>query len=383
MDALNVKRAHIYPKATEEIPTITEVISELVQKGHAYEAKGNVYFRVRSKADYGKLSRRSLDGMMAGARIEVEEAKEHPLDFALWKAAKPGEPNWPSPWGPGRPGWHIECSAMSLKHLGQTLDIHGGGQDLIFPHHENEIAQSESLTGVPFVRYWLHNGLLQLGQDKMSKSLGNLITLRDALSRYSPDAIRLFVLSSHYRSPTTYSDEGLEAMERAAERLRRSALRVKVVIATPYDAQPYRQRFVEAMDDDFNTAQALAALFDLAEGIDRNLEHGFDVTKAQDILRDLAAVLGLTLRERGEKGSKFYKDVGEGELPSHGEVLTQKRELAEAMPAIELIELLVSLRDKLRAEKQWALADTIRSRLTELGIVLEDTPQGTVWRHKR
>ena len=360
MDALNVKRAHIYPKATEEIAAIIEVISELVQKGHAYEAKGDVYFRVQSKTDYGKLSHRNLDGMMAGARIEVEEAKEHPLDFALWKAAKPGEPSWPSPWGPGRPGWHIECSAMSLRYLGNTLDIHGGGQDLIFPHHENEIAQSESLTGVPFVRYWLHNGLMQLGQDKMSKSTGKLITVEDALSRYSPDAIRLFVLSSHYRSPMAYSEEGLEAMDRAAARLRLAAhLEAEGATAIPFDPEPYRQRFIEVMDDDFNTAQAVALLFNLDREIYQRRSEGFAVEEAQQTLIELAGVLGLTLKEE------------------------RREELADAIPSAEFIELLISVRDKLRDERQWAVADEIRSRLRELGIVLEDTAKGTVWRYKR
>jgi cysteinyl-tRNA synthetase len=373
MDTLNVKRAHIYPKATEEIPTIIEVISGLVQKGHAYEAKGDVYFRVQSKTDYGKLSHRSLDGMMAGARIEVEEAKEHPLDFALWKAAKPGEPCWPSPWGPGRPGWHIECSAMSIKYLGNSLDIHGGGQDLIFPHHENEIAQSESLTGVIFVRYWLHNGLLQLGQDKMSKSVGNLITVNDALARYSPDVIRLFVLNSHYRSPITYSEEELEAMEKAAERLRfvawapggtqepniqpqaRPARDFRYMHSSRDHSPSYKQKFIEAMDDDFSTPKAVAVLFDFARHINREREEGLDVHKEQETFRELAGVLGLTLKE------------------------TEKEELARAIPPIELIELLISVREELRAGGNWALADKIRSRLGVLGIVLEDTAQGTVW----
>ena len=315
---------------------------------------------MQSKTDYGKLSHRNLDGMMAGARIEVEEAKEHPLDFALWKAAKPGEPSWPSPWGPGRPGWHIECSAMSLRYLGNSLDIHGGGQDLIFPHHENEIAQSESLTGVPFVRYWLHNGLMQLGQDKMSKSTGKLITVEDALSRCSPDAIRLFVLSSHYRSPMAYSEEGLEAMDRAAARLRLAAhLEAEGSTAIAFDPEPYRQRFIEVMDDDFNTAQAVALLFNLDREIYQRRSEGFAVEEAQQTLIELAGVLGLTLKEE------------------------KREELAEAIPSAQFIELLISVRDKLRDERQWAVADEIRSRLRELGIVLEDTAKGTVWRYKR
>jgi cysteinyl-tRNA synthetase len=364
MDALNVKRADAYPKATEEIPDIIEAVRKLLEKGYAYEAKGDVYFRVRSRPDYGKLSHRSLEGMMAGARVEVGEAKEHPLDFALWKAAKPGEPSWECPWGAGRPGWHIECSIMAQKYLGESIDIHGGGQDLIFPHHENEIAQSESLSGVPFARYWLHNGLLQLGQDKMSKSLGNLITVKEALSRYSPDAIRLFMLSSHYRSPMTYSEESLEAMERAMERLRRVVYDYEGVSTSFAEEdellyQNYRQEFIKAMDDDFNTAQAVAVLFNLDREIYQWRSEGFTVEEAQKTLRELAGVLGLTLKER------------------------EKEELARAIPSTGLIELLISVRDKLRAEQNWALADDIRSRLRGLGIALEDTEEGTVWRYRK
>jgi len=220
MDGLNIGRADIYPRATEEIPKIIEVIQGLIDKGYAYPARGSVYFRVRSVADYGKLSHRNLESMMATESAVGSDDKESPMDFALWKASKPGEPSWESPWGQGRPGWHIECSAMSLKYLGNTLDIHGGGQDLIFPHHENEIAQSESFTGTkPFVKYWLHNGLMQLGENKMSKSLGNLITIKEALEKYSVDAIRIFILSSYYRGPLTYYEAALEAAQRGAERL--------------------------------------------------------------------------------------------------------------------------------------------------------------------
>ena len=221
MDALNIQRAHLYPRVTEELPAIIDLISNLEQAGYAYASDGNAYFRVPGDEDYGKLSHRSLEGMMAGARVDVEEAKEHPMDFVLWKSAKPGEPQWDSPWGPGRPGWHIECSAMAMKYLGPSLDIHGGGQDLIFPHHENEIAQSESATGiVPFARYWLHNGLLRLGEEKMSKSLGNLITIQEVLAEHSAAALRLFVLGSHYRSPLTFSTETLEAADKGVSRLR-------------------------------------------------------------------------------------------------------------------------------------------------------------------
>ncbi|HUV76209.1 MAG TPA: cysteine--tRNA ligase, partial [Dehalococcoidales bacterium] len=299
MDALNIGRADIYPKATEEIPKIIEVIQGLVDKGYAYPAGGSVYFRVRNVPDYGKLSHRSLESMMNAEGALGGDDKESPMDFVLWKAAKPGEPSWESPWGPGRPGWHIECSVMSLKYLGNTLDIHGGGQDLVFPHHENEIAQSESFTGVkPFARYWLHNGLVQLGAEKMSKSLGNLITIKEALGKYSPDAIRIFVLSSHYRSPLTYSEEALEAAERGADRLRQAAhfQGGKIQLKVGFTIQDSRQRFVDAMDDDFNTAKALAALFDLAREINRLNEESFDVTEGQQLLLELANILGLTLK---------------------------------------------------------------------------------------
>ena len=356
MDALNIARAHVYPKATEEIPKIIEVIQGLIANGHAYESDGSVYFRVKSFPDYGKLSHQNLDEMMS-ASCSVDATKEDPLDFAVWKAAKPGEPSWASPWGEGRPGWHIECSAMALKYLGDSLDIHGGGQDLIFPHHENEITQSESFTGVvPFVRYWLHNGLLQLGEDKMSKSLGNLITVKEALERYSPDAIRLFVIGSHYRSPLTYSEESLEAAETGMERLRQ-AIRDgeegggKAVL----DSEPFRRRFIESMDDDFNTAQAVAALFDLAREVNRARDEKQDVASAQGTLAELAKVLGFTLDEPTKP----------------------------PLDAEPFVELLISIRHDLREARQWQLADGIREHLADLGIALEDTPKGTVWKRSR
>ncbi|MBM2832268.1 MAG: cysS [Dehalococcoidia bacterium] len=353
MDALNIKRADVYPRVTEEISKIIEIVSALIEKGHAYPTAEGVYFRVNSVPDYGKLSHRKLDDLAPGARIEPCAEKEHPLDFALWKASKPGEPAWESPWGSGRPGWHIECSAMSLKYQGETLDIHGGGQDLIFPHHENELAQTESFTGVrPFVRYWLHNGLVQVGEEKMSKSLGNLIPLSDALKRFGGDAIRLFVLSSHYRSPLTYSETGLEASLAGVERLRQ-ALKPGVLDGEGKNAiaGPYRQRFIQAMDDDFNTAQAVSALFDLAREINRAGEDQKPV-KAQETLRELAQVLGLTLEERALS--------------------------AEAGP---FVELLISLRRELRRQKQWSLADTVRDSLSKLGVVLEDSAEETKWRY--
>ncbi|MDI6857695.1 MAG: cysteine--tRNA ligase [Dehalococcoidia bacterium] len=358
MDALNVQRAHVYPRATEEIPGMIEMIQGLIARGYAYEIDGDVYFRVTRDEDYGELSGRSLEDLQAGARIEVDERKEHPMDFALWKASKAGEPAWDSPWGPGRPGWHIECSVMSRKYLGETLDIHGGGQDLIFPHHENEKAQSESYAGKkPFVRFWVHNGLVRLSEseEKMTRSLGNLVPIADAVAEHGSDTLRLFILTSHYRNPLTYADEALNAARKGVERLR-------IAARTPspdgagddIDAAPYRQRFIEAMDDDLNTAQALAALFALAREINRARDEGRPVAQAQATLLELAGVLGLRLEE--EEG---------------------------AIAAAPFIELLIEVRNDLREAQQWALADKIRSRLSDLGIALEDTREGTVWRRKK
>jgi cysteinyl-tRNA synthetase len=383
MDALNIGLADIYPRATGEITKIIEVIQGLVDKGDAYPAQGSVYFRVRNIADYGKLAHRSLDSMMAGARIEAGSEKEYPMDFVLWKASKPGEPLWPSPWGEGRPGWHIECSAISLKYLGDTLDIHGGGQDLIFPHHENEIAQSESFTSTrPFVKYWLHNGLLQLGEEKMSKSVGNLITIREALEKYSTDAIRIFVLGSQYRSSLTYSVEALEAAERGAERLRQAAysegrgekLEEKINI------RPYRQKFIEAMDEDFGTPQALATLFDLARDINRLSDEGYSVAQGQQLLSELAGVLGLTLELRGELSldaeyitrvcTVVYKELGQ--IPAYYDKGDTEM----------MINKLIEVRQELRKTKQWQQADMVRDKLDEAGIILVDLPESTIWKRK-
>jgi len=352
MRDLNVLPATVYPRATETIPEMITIIQGLIDRGFAYESGGDVYFRVRTKPDYGKLSHRDADSLMAGARVEPGEQKEDPADFALWKAAKPGEPSWESPWGPGRPGWHIECSAMSLKYLGEQLDVHAGGEDLIFPHHENEIAQSEAYTGkVPFARYWLHNAWVKMGEEKMSKSLGNFVTIRDALNAVGGDALRMWILTSHYRKPLTYSQETLEAAKAGVERLR-NALRVEGGDGgDPVDADPFRARFIAAMDDDLNTPQALAALFDLAREINRGRDAGRSVAGAQATLRELAGVLGLTLAERDA-----------------------------SLAAAPFIEVLVEVRNDLRRAKQFELADRIRSRLGDLGVTLEDTPQGTVWR---
>ncbi|MBM3942530.1 MAG: cysteine--tRNA ligase [SAR202 cluster bacterium] len=354
MDALNVQRAHHYPRATQTITRIVETIQTLVDKGAAYPAGGDVYFRVTRSSDYGQLSHRTLEGMMAGARVQVDENKEHPMDFVLWKAAKPGEPSWDSPWGAGRPGWHIECTTMSLDLLGDPLDIHGGGQDLIFPHHENEIAQSQAYTGRrPFARHWVHNGLLQLGEEKMSKSLGNLVSVEEALSRYSPDALRLYFLSSHYRSPLRYSDEGCAAAERSADRLRQS-LALPDPGGTPMDLGQYRERFDASMADDLNTPRAIAALFDLARDINRSREAGLGTSAGQELLRRLGNILGLTFKTR-ESGGQDH------------------------LAAKPFIELLVSTRNELRRAKQYALADQVRQGLAQHGVVLEDTPQGTRW----
>ena len=357
MAPLNVLKAHLYPRATHEVPAIIEMVQRLIDNGHAYQAGGDVYFRVNSRSDYGKLSARDLDSMLAGARIQPDENKEHPGDFVLWKASKPGEPAWDSPWGKGRPGWHIECSAMSLKYLGHPLDIHGGGQDLIFPHHENEIAQSESYTDdhKPFVRFWLHNGLMRLAEseEKMTRHLGNLVPIHEVVHRYGGDGLRIFVLNSHYRSPITFSEESLEAAKRAAERLR-------IAISTPSgnadpaaDPAPLKQRFLDAMDDDLNTAGALGALFDLAREINRARDDGRKTEAAQAALRELAGVLGLTLAGPQAAGD------------------------AAAEP---FIELLMELRDDLRDAKQYELSDKLRARLAEMGVILEDSAQGTRWR---
>ncbi|MCX6010804.1 MAG: cysteine--tRNA ligase [Chloroflexi bacterium] len=368
MDALNIERADVYPKATGEIAKIIEVIAGLIDKGFAYPAGGSVYFRVRKDPDYGKLSHRSLDAMMAGESAIGSKEKEDPMDFALWKASKPGEPFWESPWGEGRPGWHIECSAMSLKYLGEQIDIHGGGQDLIFPHHENENAQSESFTGKkPFVKYWLHNGLVQLGEDKMSKSLGNLVTIKQALTKYSPDAIRIFILSSHYRSPLKYSEEGLEAAEKGVERLLRAVSRDDPGGGEAFDAESYRKQFIEAMDDDFNTAQALAVLFDLASAINQAGDAGVSIGQAQGTLVSLAReVLGLKL-PRTIYGKASLK--GSGALTVRGTVIPGTVNTR--------VHRLVEERLNCRKEKKWQRADEIRNKLDELGVLLEDTKAGT------
>jgi cysteinyl-tRNA synthetase len=356
MANLNVQPAHIYPRVTDEISRIIEMIEGLVEKDFAYESEGDVYYRVTKFKGYGKLSHRTLDGMMAGARVEPNLQKDHAMDFTLWKASKVGEPSWASPWGEGRPGWHIECSAMAVHYLGGHLDIHGGGQDLVFPHHENEIAQTEAFTGEePFAEHWVHNGLLQIDDGKMSKSFGKMVTVREALSKFSSDGMRLFFLNSHYHSPLAYSDESIEGQQRAAQRLR-TTLEIDAsgdANAEAVDPEPFRKRFIAAMDDDLNTPQALASLFDLTREINRGHDDGKRIGAAQGTLRELTGVLGLRLYPEDEKTTQ---------------------------PASPFVELLAEIRQELRDAKQWELADRIRDRLQALGVSLEDSADGSKWR---
>lgn len=387
MKALNIERVDEYPRATGEIDKIIEVIGGLIDKGHAYPAGGSVYFRVESCPDYGKLSRRSLESMMSGScSLEMGREKEHPMDFALWKAVKPGEPSWPSPWGDGRPGWHIECSAMSLKYLGESIDIHGGGQDLVFPHHENEIAQSECFTGRrPFVKYWLHNGMLKFGDEKMSKSLGNLVTIRQAIADYGVDGLRLFVLNSHYRSPLTYSEETLAAAVRGAERLREAATsRDDGENPAGIDLDGPRTQFVAAMDDDFNTARALAVMFDLARDINRAADSGADVAAAQALLREFGEILGLNFEapHKASLDSAPFRELWAAISEAAPADLAVAADIPAGDEAAPYIDWLVAARTALRKQKQFQTADEIRNRLDDLGVVLEDGPSGTVWKRK-
>jgi cysteinyl-tRNA synthetase len=354
MDALKVRRADAYPRVTQEVPEIIDIIRKIEDRGAAYSVNGSVYFRVLAYPDYGKLSHRTLDEMLQGTRFEVEAGKEHPADFALWKASKPGEPAWDSPWGKGRPGWHIECSAMALHHLGETIDIHGGGNDLIFPHHENELAQSETATGVePFARWWMHNGMLRLEGEKMSKSLGNIVQVREAVKHYSPDAIRLWVLSGHYRSPLLYDTENIEAQERSLRRLRGAVELESPVGEGALEASPFRQRFINAMDDDLNTPQARAAIFDIASAIYKAADdEGRDVTQAQSVLRELTGALGISLAAR---------KTADGGLSDAD------------------IEGLVKQRSEFRKARRFADADAIRKKLESSGVAISDSAQGTTW----
>lgn len=358
---LGIKKADIQPKATENIDGIIEMVKTLVEKGFAYETSGDVYFRAKSFKGYGKLSHQPLEDLESGARVEVSEIKEDPMDFALWKAAKPNEPFWESPWGKGRPGWHIECSVMANKYLGKTIDIHCGGQDLIFPHHENEIAQSEAANGCDFAHYWLHNGYINVDNRKMSKSLNNFFMVRDAAKEYGYETIRFFMLSVHYRSPISYSSDILEQSKAGLERLYNCLENIdflfdsaKTETADVNNFNIYRERFCEAMDDDLNTAEAVSVLFDLVKDINTAVNSEKEITKeyltqAKSVLQELSSVLGLLENCKGN------------DLDSEIEALIEKREEA-------------------RKSRNFKEADAIRSELKSKGIILEDTPQGVKWK---
>ena len=373
MAAVGVPPGDVEPKATEHIPQMIALIERLVDKGVAYVVDGDVYFEVRRFLPYGRLSGKNLEELQAGARVDVDERKRDPMDFALWKASKPGEPSWPSPWGPGRPGWHIECSAMSMQYLGETFDIHGGGEDLIFPHHENEIAQSEAATGRPFVRYWIHNGFVNLGTEKMSKSLGNTLTIKEIVRQHDPEAVRLYLLGTHYRHPLEFADERITEAARALGRLRALQAEADRLAAkggpTPAPeaglfegVAEHKARFEAAMDDDFNTPQALGALFDLAR-----LLYG---------ARDQVT--------QGRMGGGAFL-TGVAELVTLARVLglleAPERERAAIDPELETrIESLVQQRGEARRRRDFSEADRLRDEIARLGVVLEDTPHGTNWR---
>jgi len=376
-DALNVMRADVHPKVSEHLPEIVEMIGRLIERGIAYTIpEGDVYFSVRDFPGYGKLSGRSLDDMLAGARVEVDPRKRDAMDFALWKSAKPDEPAWDSPWGPGRPGWHIECSAMSLKYLGESFDIHGGGADLIFPHHENEIAQSEGATGKPFARYWVHNGFITIREEKMSKSIGNISLVRDLVKVFEPAALRSFLLSTHYRSQLDFDPGKMDAAVKGVNRLKtclnlleEGLTRADDSVGTNVDLEKrleeLRERFESAMDDDFNSALAQAVLFDLASEINSYLhqtaqpEQGI-LLKARTLFTAFNGVLGVFREENGRIVLK--EEAGSDDLVA------------------QLLDLIIGVREESRKKKDFATSDRIRDELKAIGIVLEDTPQGVRWK---
>ena len=374
MDALNVKRADIYPRVSETIPDIIAMVQKLVDKGYAYAVdNGDVFYRVEKFAGYGKLSGRKLEDMQAGARIDVDERKEHPMDFALWKAAKPGEPSWDSPWGKGRPGWHIECSTMSLKYLGEKFDFHGGGSDLIFPHHENEIAQSQACIGDEhsFAQYWLHNGFITIHNEKMSKSKNNFFTVKDILAEYPGEVVRFFILQTHYRSPLDFSDERLKEAQTSLNRLAQSKGFMDELLAKTGSsdtakelaekAAAYVQEFHEAMDDDFNTALAISQIFALSKDI--NIYY-------QDVMNKGAAF-----------DSENFAKVAEAYKLMTGIIgIFEQEDAADDELAGKLMDLIINIRQDARKEKNWALADKIRDELKEAGVILEDTPNGVRWK---
>ena len=384
MDSLGVARADVEPKATEHIHEIIDIVKGLIDKGYAYEVQGDVYFEIEKFADYGKLSKRDLEDMLAGARVDVNEKKRNPMDFALWKTSKGDEPAWESPWGPGRPGWHIECSAMSRKHLGDTFDIHGGGADLIFPHHENEIAQSEAYTGKPFVRYWVHNGFITVDKEKMSKSLGNFFTIKEILNKFDAEVIRFFLLSTHYRSPIEFSDEQLRESEVSIDRYYTTAARTSDFLSQDHSKEKagpdekaladllakFRDKFGEAMDDDFNTALAIGSIFELIRVVNKYLDGKPSggkaaelASKTRDLLREAGGVLNI-FRRTPEEWSRALMSF---KCPD----LTE-----------EFIEARIQERRAAREKKDWTASDAIRKELEERGIILEDKKEGTGWKVK-
>ena len=391
MGGLGLEKPSVEPKATEHIPEMLQLISALMEKGFAYPSGGDIFFSVRKFRDYGKLSKRDLEEMQAGARVEIDEKKEYPLDFALWKASKPGEPFWESPWGKGRPGWHIECSAMSQKYLGDTLDIHGGGRDLIFPHHENEIAQSEAATGKTFARYWIHNGFVNIHKEKMSKSLGNILTIKEILKNWHPEVLRVFFLSHHYRSPIDYSEDSLFEAKSGLDRFYTTLNelqeeRKKPVVSRALESgepiletcrqtiESFQARFEEAMDDDFNTAQALGYFYDLQTHLNSLL----GLSKGQPN-QEIASLLERGFDHFTRKGWVFglFREDPEKYLARQRNEGLKKLNLTE-----QAILRSIEERNLARKEKNWKRADEIRNDLLSKGIVLEDSPSGTNWKIK-
>ncbi len=384
MDALGVEKADIEPKATEYIREMIDIVLGLIDKGYAYEIDGDVYFAVDRVPEYGKLSKREKEEMIAGARVEVNERKKNPMDFALWKKSKEGEPSWDSPWGAGRPGWHIECSAMSIKHLGESFDIHGGGADLIFPHHENEIAQSESFTKKPFARYWIHNGFITIDKEKMSKSLGNFFTIREILDKFDAEVIRLFLLSTHYRSPIEFSDEQLRETEISLDRYYSTVLRINDFIEKgdagggSLNAEKkfeeaeshFKERFEEAMDDDFNTALAVGNIFEFIKDVNKYLDRKPFGQKARELLqkaKELLSEVGKVLNIFSRTPEEWYRAL-----------MTTKK---IGLSIQEILERIKERQDA-RQGKDWDTADRIRKELEEKGIILEDKEGRTDWKVK-
>jgi cysteinyl-tRNA synthetase len=385
MDMLGVSRADVEPRATDYITEMISIVRELINKGYAYESEGSVYFAVARFRDYGKLSKRDIDEMHAGARVEVDESKDNPLDFALWKKSKEGEPFWESPWGLGRPGWHIECTAMAIRHLGETFDIHGGGADLLFPHHENEIAQSEAYTGKTFAKYWVHNGFITINREKMSKSLGNFFTIKEVLDKFDPEVVRFFLLSTHYRSPIEFSDEQLRESESSVDRYYTTAVRMSDFLIYKGDGQnrfsdaakmfeqlllSFRVKFTEAMDDDFNTALAVGHIFEVVREVNRLL----DTKPSGAKIADLIMKAGEMFMECGNVLNLFGRTPREWNLAL---MKIKKIGISE-----EEINAKIRDRQDARLRKDWKSADTIRTEFEGMGIILEDKKDRTDWKIK-